>query len=142
MNGITKHMDIMGYNASLLSSSVVDMKLDDKNMMSITTIFSKNTTGTIDDTTLTPRFSPLATTVLIAMGSPSWVSDIMREYVGIMRLYKLTPSLPIDLVNAILMIKPSPLVISEPINKISELLKNKLFFFIVNYMKKRAYYFY
>ena len=72
----------------------------------------------------------LAVSALIASGKPHVARVINKLYVGITKLYKFIPSLPIILVNIILIIKPKNLVISEPIESIIVFLIN-LFFIIL-----------
>jgi len=126
-------MHIIGYVASILSKRFIAINLDKKIIISIIKKFNIKIMGATENKTFLPLLLPLATIVLIAMGSPSCVSAITKEYVGITRLYRFIPSLPIILVKTILIINPNALVRTDPINKIKALLKNKLFF-IFNYI--------
>jgi len=128
-------MHIIGYLADGSSRRVVAIKGDAKIIKAIIIRFKRMIIGAIENMTFFPRVLPRATMVEMAIGKPSCVKAIKREYVGITRLCKFTPSGPISLVTTILMIKPRLRVAIDPISKIKALLKNRLFF-IVEYILK------
>ena len=86
MKGRMKAIDIKGNWADGSSNKLTAMYFDENIMIIIMTKLSNKVMGTTDMTIFFPRFVPRATKVLIAIGNPSCVKAIKREYVGITKL--------------------------------------------------------
>ena len=117
---------------SLLLSKVLEINGVIKNIIDIKKILIIIDVGIIENNTFLLLVLLSATILLIAKGKPNEANEIIKEYVGIIKLYKLISFWDTVLVNIILIINPNNLVSSEPIININVDLTN--LFFIIKYM--------